>query len=170
MTDQPLKKILHRLKTSRRMLAWSVEINPYCLIYRPWTAIKAQVLVDFIAECFHSDKKKQNNALPSLVEEGEGSQHQHEFVWNLFVDRASSSISSGAGILLIGANEFKVCYALGFRFSASNNMAKYEAFLNEIQIASKVEATDLRINSDSQLVVNQITVIYQVKDRSCKNT
>ena len=35
MTDQPLKKILHRPETSSRMIAWSIEISPYCLEYRP---------------------------------------------------------------------------------------------------------------------------------------
>lgn len=41
MTDQLLKKILHRLETSGRILAWSVEISPYCLECRPRTTIKA---------------------------------------------------------------------------------------------------------------------------------
>ncbi|XP_021621509.1 uncharacterized protein LOC110621543 [Manihot esculenta] len=41
LTDQPLKKILHRLENSRQMLAWSIEISLYCLIYQPRTAIKA---------------------------------------------------------------------------------------------------------------------------------
>ena len=34
MIDQPLKKILHRLETSGQMLAWSIEISPYYLIYK----------------------------------------------------------------------------------------------------------------------------------------
>lgn len=28
MTDQPLKKILHKFKSLGRMLAWSIEISP----------------------------------------------------------------------------------------------------------------------------------------------
>lgn len=86
------------------------------------------------------------------------------------MDGASSSTSSGVGILLKGPNEFKVYYTLGFGLPASNNMVKYEALLNEIQIALEVGATDLRINSDSQLIVNQITGVYQAKDQSCKST
>lgn len=34
-----------------------------------------------------------------------------------------------------------------------------------MQIALRVEATDLRINNDSQIVVNQIIEVYQTKDR-----
>ncbi|XP_021609076.1 uncharacterized protein LOC110612606 [Manihot esculenta] len=108
--------------------------------------------------------KEHNNALPSLVEEGEGSQLQQEFMLNLFVDGAWNTIGIGAGILLKGPHEFKVCYALHCGFSASNNKAEYEAPLNRMHIALGVGATDLRINSDSQLVVNQVTGVYQVKD------
>lgn len=47
VTDLPLQRILHRLKIFGQMLAWSIEIGPYYLKYRPRTAIKAQAL----AEC-----------------------------------------------------------------------------------------------------------------------
>lgn len=55
---------------------------------------------------------------------------KYEFIWNLFVDGASGSTSSWVGILLKGADGFKVCYALRFAFPVSNNMAEYEALLN----------------------------------------
>lgn len=71
-----------------------------------------------------------------------------EFTWNLFVDGASGSTSSGAGILLKWPDGFKVCYALHFHFLASNNMAEYEALLNDKQIVMEVGATDLIINID----------------------
>lgn len=72
--------------------------------------------------------------------------------------------SSGARILLKDPYEFRVCYALCFRFLASNNMAEYESLINGMKIALGVGATDLRINSNSQLIVNQITGVYHSKD------
>lgn len=75
--------------------------------------IKVQALTDFIAECsFSIAEKEQNDVLPSSVEERDESQHQHEFVWNLFVNGASNSTDSRAEIFLKWPNEFKVCYAL----------------------------------------------------------
>lgn len=76
------------------------------------------------------------------------------------MDGASSSIGSEAGILLKGSDGFKVFYALHFGFTESNNMAEYEALLNGMQIALEVGATDLRINNDSQLVVNKIKGVH----------
>lgn len=71
----------------------------------------------------------------------------------------------GVGILLKGPDGFKVCYTIQFDFPASNNMVEYEVLLNSIQITMEVGVTDLRMNNDSQLVVNHIKGVYQVKDQ-----
>lgn len=76
------------------------------------------------------------------------------------MDGASDSTGSGAGVLLKGPGEFKLCYALRFDFLASNNMAIYEALINGMQIAIEVRVLDLKISSDSQLVINQIKGVY----------
>ncbi|XP_043811565.1 uncharacterized protein LOC122723477 [Manihot esculenta] len=170
MTDQPLKKILHRSKTSGRMLAWSIEISPYCLEYRPHTAIKSQALADFIAECSFSEKQAGPGETPPEAPEGERErQSAREFNWKLYVDGASSAGGSGAGIMLKGPEGFKVCYALRLEFKASNNVAEYEALINGMIIAMEVGVTDLEINSDSQLVINQITGAYQARDQIMQN-
>lgn len=76
------------------------------------------------------------------------------------MDGELGSMGSGVGILLKGPDRFKVCYPLRFDFLASDNMAEYESRLNGMQIAMGVGVTDLRINSDTQLVVNQIKGVY----------
>lgn len=63
MTYQLLRKILHRPETLGQMLAWSIEISPYCLIYRPHTVIKTQVLADFIVECSFNTVEKEQESL-----------------------------------------------------------------------------------------------------------
>ncbi|KAK3218683.1 hypothetical protein Dsin_012653, partial [Dipteronia sinensis] len=50
-----------------------------------------------------------------------------------------------------------------FEFKATNNEAKYEALLAEIKAAIELEADYLQIKSDSLLVVNQMTGVYQAK-------
>ncbi|XP_043808349.1 uncharacterized protein LOC110604832 [Manihot esculenta] len=162
MMDQPLKKILRRPETSGQMLAWSMEISPYCLEYRPWTSIKSQALADFIAECSFNEEQGESTfkALGSEREE----EPLQEFEWKLYVDGASSAGGSGAGMMLKGPGEFKVCYALRLEFKASNNVAEYETLINGILVAMEVGVTDLEVNSDSQLVINQVTGVYQARD------
>lgn len=55
-------------------------------------------------------------------------------------------------------------YALKFDFKASNNIAEYEALVAGLQLTRELGADDLRIFSDSQLVVNQISGDFQTKE------
>ncbi|XP_074323758.1 uncharacterized protein LOC141660672 [Apium graveolens] len=49
-TAYPLHHILHKPKTSGRMLKWAVELGQFDVEYKPRTVIKAQTLADFILE------------------------------------------------------------------------------------------------------------------------
>ncbi|XP_043816115.1 uncharacterized protein LOC122724643 [Manihot esculenta] len=147
------------------MLAWSIEISHYCLECRPRTTIKSQALADFIAECSFNEKQAELGEMSSETLEGESErQPPREFSWKLYVDGASGAGGSGVGIVLKGPEGFKVCYALCLEFSATNNVAEYEALINGMMIATEVGATDLKINSDSQLVISEITGAYQARD------
>ncbi|CAA0831241.1 Unknown protein, partial [Striga hermonthica] len=50
LTAHPLRQVLHRPDTSGRMIKWAVELGQFDIHYKPRTAIKGQVLSDFIAE------------------------------------------------------------------------------------------------------------------------
>ena len=54
-------------------------------------------------------------------------------------------------------------YALIFGFQASNNEAEYEAVITGLNIAHFMEADQLKVSSDSQLVVKQIEDSYEVR-------
>ena len=50
MTDYPLKKAMNKLEAAGRLIQWAVELSEFDVKYQPRNAIKAQALVDFIAE------------------------------------------------------------------------------------------------------------------------
>ena len=53
-------------------------------------------------------------------------------------------------------------YRLGFR--ASNNETKYEALLVELRAVLDLGAREVKVYSDSRLVVNQVQVSFEAKD------
>ncbi|KAM1838073.1 hypothetical protein ACFX14_019788 [Malus domestica] len=57
-------------------------------------------------------------------------------------------------------------YALRFKFKASNNEAEYEALLAGLRLAQHLGVKQIDIFSGSQLVVNQVTNNFDVKDSS----
>lgn len=60
----------------------------------------------------------------------------------------------------------KIEYALRFNFRTSNNEAEYEALLAGLRLAKSMNAKQISIYSDSQLIVNQITTDFVAKDAS----
>ena len=58
LTKHPMKQILHKPKTSRRLVKWAIELSEFDIRYKPRTAIKGQILVDFIKEFTSADPPK----------------------------------------------------------------------------------------------------------------
>ena len=50
ITDQSIKKSMNKPEAIGRMVQWAIKLNQFDIKYHPRTAIKAQALVDFIAE------------------------------------------------------------------------------------------------------------------------
>ena len=49
-TEYPMKQILHKPKTSGRLIKWAIELSEFDIRYKPRTTIKGQILADFIME------------------------------------------------------------------------------------------------------------------------
>ena len=126
--------------------------------YKPQTTIKGQVLAEFLAE-FQYDPSNPTLFVPTETQLG-----LETGKWELFVDGASNSRGSGAGIVLISPEGLILEQAVRLKFSASNNEAEYEALLIGLRTAKKLGANHLQIYCDSQLVANQISGEYQAKD------
>ena len=50
LIDKPLRRAMSSPKPAGRMALWVVELSEFDIQYRPRTAIKGQVIADFIAE------------------------------------------------------------------------------------------------------------------------
>ena len=79
------------------------------------------------------------------------------------MDGATNAQGSGAGLILTSLDGIDVAYALKFGFQASNNEAEYEAFIARLNLAHSMEADQLEVSSDSQLVVKQIEDSYEAR-------
>ena len=49
-TEYPMKQVLRKPKTSGRLMKWAIELSEFDIRYKPKTAMKGQVLEDFIVE------------------------------------------------------------------------------------------------------------------------
>jgi ribonuclease HI len=83
--------------------------------------------------------------------------------WRIFIDGASSSTGARAGIILQNGKSVVIEVSLTLFFPTSNNQAEYEAFLAGLRLAEDVRAKEIKICTDSQIIVSQVLREYQAK-------
>lgn len=84
--------------------------------------------------------------------------------WSLLVDGATNQRGSGLGMVLISPDDDILERAVKCEWRTTNNEAEYEALILGLQSTISMGTSRLRVNSDSQLVVNQVCGHYQTKD------
>ena len=152
--EYPMKQVLHKPEVSERLMKWVIELSEFDIRYKPKTAIKGQVLADFVMEFAPIELAKTTHAEDELP------------IWKLSVDGASNAQGSGAGLILTSLEGIDIEYVLRFGFHASNNEAKYEVVIAGLNLAHSLEIDQLEVYSDSQLVVRQIEDTYEAKSET----
>ena len=84
-------------------------------------------------------------------------------IWRLSVDGVANAQGSGGWLILTSPDGIDTEYALRFGFQASNNEAEYEAIIVGLNLTHFMEANQLDVSSDSQLVVKQIEDSYEAR-------
>nr|GEV00862.1 reverse transcriptase domain-containing protein [Tanacetum cinerariifolium] len=79
------------------------------------------------------------------VEETKRKEPKPENAWKLLTNEASSSDTSGAGLMLVNPEGKEYTYAFRFKFKTTNNEAEYEAQLAGLRIATKMKIQELAI-------------------------
>ena len=153
-TEYLMKQVLHKPEVSGRLMKWAIELSEFDIRYKSKTAIKGQVLADFVMEFTPIELSQTTHEKDDLP------------IWKLSVDGASNAQGSGAGLILTSPEGIDVEYPLRFGFHASNNEAEYEAIIAGLNLAHSLEVDQLEVYSDSQLVVRQIEDTYEAKSET----
>ncbi|GKF26256.1 reverse transcriptase domain-containing protein, partial [Tanacetum coccineum] len=111
ITDKPISQILNNQEATGRLAKWGVELEAYGIKYAPISAIKGQVLADFLADTMTEDNltQEKTNGLDDTLAEGESMEEQEATltkapenikaevdIWKLYTDGASNEHISGA--------------------------------------------------------------------------
>ncbi|MBS2634275.1 hypothetical protein KFY46_26555, partial [Salmonella enterica subsp. enterica serovar 1,4,[5],12:i:-] len=86
VTGYPIGEILHNQDATGRIAKWAVELGTYIIEFRSRTAMKSQVLTDFISEWTEHN-------LPVVTTKPEH--------WIMYFDGSLKLEGGGAGVLLI---------------------------------------------------------------------
>nr|GEX76636.1 hypothetical protein [Tanacetum cinerariifolium] len=143
ITDQPFKQILNKAQASGRHAKYSVELGAYNITYEPRSAMKGQVLANFLSEAPTGTPTKEFFQLPAKWPNKDDMER-----WTLFTDEASNSKGSGGSLVLISPSGVEFTYAVRLNFASTNNKAEYEALLAGLRMARKMKVQNIDVKVD----------------------
>ena len=148
MTDQPIKKSMNKPEAAGRMVQWAIKLSQFDIEYHPRTAIKAQVLADFIAKFTFSDEDSlTNKAERWTIQTGSLAQRR-----------------GGVRVVITTLDEEILKYGVQLKFPATNNEAKYEGILTGLRLRKVLGVKNLLVQNDSKLMIGQIKGEYEAKE------
>ncbi|XP_059663785.1 uncharacterized protein LOC132309497 [Cornus florida] len=142
LTNYPIRGILSKPDLSGRITKWAIELSSFDITYEPKVSHNGQTVADFLLE------------YEDTPEELEPPEPQ----WEIQVDGSSNQTSVGAGIVMSTPEGTKLQQSICLKFPTTNNEAEYKALLAGLRLASSLQVRCLKVFSDSQLVINQVTV------------
>jgi hypothetical protein len=149
-TAFPLRYMFENMESTGRMGKWATELVEHVINFVARSAIKSQVLADFVADWTPSVPKGE-----AIVTEP---------VWEVQCDGAYCHLGSAAAAVLKSPSGIKLRYALRLNCdSCTNNMAEYEGLLLALRKAMAVGARRLVILTDFELVAGHIRKTYKAK-------
>ena len=148
LTNKPLKKVMNSPEAAGRKALWVVELSEFDIQYRLRTAIKGQVMADFIAEFTLMD--------------GQGAKKIPQ--WNVYTGESSNRQAGKASVVLFSPEQERIEYIVRLEFHTTNNEAEYEALIAKLDLLKAARAKNMIIHCDSQVVTSQVNDSYECKN------
>ncbi|XP_026419951.1 uncharacterized protein LOC113315920 [Papaver somniferum] len=167
LTKSSIESVLDNAARSGRISKWSAQIKQFDIFYETRTAVKAQAVADFLAD-FHLDDEDKIEDIPGMEEDREDPSDLLETCiptrWEVFVDGSSNKDGSGLGLVFTTPKGKKMVHSFRIEFKATNNVTEYEAVIHALRMIVEMGIHDIRLASDSQLVIRQINGKYAIHD------
>ncbi|KAK1630203.1 hypothetical protein QYE76_004518 [Lolium multiflorum] len=149
VSKAPLSTILNNADATGRTAKWGIELSAFDIAYKPRTAVKSQVLADFVAD---------------WTEAPDASLEPEPETWVMHFDGSKQHQGSGAGVTLKSPTGEELQYVLQIHFEATNNMAEYEALLHGLRIAKEIGIKHIICCGDSDLVAQQVAGTWNARN------
>jgi hypothetical protein len=142
VSTTPLSEIIGCKDATSRVAKWATELASHTIQYKPRMTIKSQILTDFFADW------GENQYLSPAPD---------STYWQMNFDGSKMRGGLGAGVILTSPKGDKLHCMLQIQFTASNNVAKYEALVHGLKLAKEIGIWRILCFGDSDLVVHQVS-------------
>ncbi|XP_026395737.1 uncharacterized protein LOC113290316 [Papaver somniferum] len=163
----PLEAVLKSVGKVGRIDKWNTHLDQFNIIHEIQHSQKSQVLADFLAYLPLDNDEE----VMGITEANEGKdpidilEPLNQRRCEVFVDGSRNKGGVGIGIVITTPTRERIVHALRLEFKGhTNNIVKYEVVVHALRLIIEMEITDVRLTSDSQLVIRRIGLEYNVYD------
>ncbi|XP_071732629.1 uncharacterized protein [Rutidosis leptorrhynchoides] len=129
LTDQLIRQVLYKLKLFVRLAKWAIELGEHEINYSRRTAVKGQILADYLAE---------TTGEVEILAKSTTIGHYENLVCKMYTDGSCRPECVGAGLVLTSPDGEEHTYAFRFTFTVTNNESEYDALLSGMRIAQQL--------------------------------
>jgi hypothetical protein len=155
LTNQPLNDIFGNRDSSGRIGKWAMELSEHMVDFEKRSAIKSQVLADFIVGWTE----------PSSYTEGP----VFDMLWQVYCDKVRGSTGAGAVAVLISPSGIKLRYVAHQQFTretekCTNNIAEYDVVLLGLGKLRTMGVQSFTLKTVSKVIAGQIKKEWIARD------
>ncbi|XP_026451395.1 uncharacterized protein LOC113351667 [Papaver somniferum] len=165
----PLEEVLKSAGKVGRIAKWNTHLDQFNIIHEIQHSQKSQVLEDFLADLPLDNHEE----VRGILEVNEGKypvdilDPSNQRRWEVFVDVPKNTEGAGISIVITTPTGERIVHALRLEFKGNtNNIVEYEVVVHALRLIIEMGITDVRLTSDSQLVIRQIGLEYNVYDET----
>jgi ribonuclease HI len=155
LTDQPLNDLFINKKASSRIAKWTTELSEHTIDFEERSAIKSQVLADFVVDWTSPGNSVGNEELIPVWE------IKHDGSWGRKGVGITAIITSPAGV--------KLRYAARLDYSdpsdrCTNNTTEYEALLLGPRKVQALGASNFLVKCDAEVIKDHVEKESEAKE------
>ncbi|XP_026459396.1 uncharacterized protein LOC113360061 [Papaver somniferum] len=158
-TANPITYLATKPVLSGRTARWLRQLSEFDLKYQRSKGVRGKSFADLLAAFPSMDMTEIRDEIPGEVAEVEDEER-----WTMFFDSSSYGSYGGEGIVFEIPKRELSSFAFKIDFECSNNVAEYEALILGLQMAKELNLGEIDIKGDSELVRNQVSGNFQVKE------
>jgi ribonuclease HI len=153
-SDRGLGELFRNPEASVWIAKWAAKLSGYHITFEPRTAIKSQILADFIVDWTGPTWQQEESP---------------EKVWTIHCDGAWCHAGAGIAAIITSPTCVKNRYVARLSFAlesdrCTNNIAEYEVVILGLRKLRALGVTTCIVRTDSKVVVGQVEKEYSTKD------
>jgi ribonuclease HI len=153
-SDRGLGELFRNPEVLVRIAKWAAELSKCHITFEPRTAIKSQVLADFIVDWTGPTRQQEESP---------------EKVWTIHCDGSWCHAGAGTTEIITSPTGVKHRYAACLSFAlesdrCTNNIAEYEVVILGLRKLRVLGVTTCIVKKDCKVVVGQVEKEYSAKD------